>query len=59
MDQPKRQTTLADYQARMLRVLVHIRSRLEEALDLDGLAAVAHLLATTFTGSSAGWWVSR
>ena len=34
--------TQRDYEARILRVLVHIQTHLGHALDLDELAAIAH-----------------
>lgn len=38
-----RESTLRDYEERLLRVLVHIQQRLDDPLALDGLAALACL----------------
>ncbi len=38
---PKHKTTWNDYQARILRVLIHIQEHLDAALDLEDLAQVA------------------
>ena len=37
-----RAATERDYKQRILRVLVHVQQHLDDALDLDALAAVAH-----------------
>src|SRR5262245_60431909 len=37
-----RTTTQQDYEQRILRVLLHIQSHLDHALDLDELASLAH-----------------
>ncbi|MFQ5494604.1 MAG: GyrI-like domain-containing protein [Phycisphaerae bacterium] len=42
MNQPARSTTRSDYQKRILRVLVHVQTHLDECLPLEDLASVAH-----------------
>jgi AraC family transcriptional regulator len=37
-----RESTLEDYQQRLLRVLLHIQNHLDDPLQLDELAEVAH-----------------
>ena len=43
-----RESTLQDYEKRMLRVLVHIQENLDRDLGLDELAAVAHFSSYHF-----------
>jgi len=64
--QPKYQTTWNDYQERILRVLVHIQTHLDEALDLEELAGVAcfssfhfHRIFAAMTGETIADHVRR
>src|SRR5215510_12521255 len=41
MSEGQRATTVADYQQRILRVLIHIQTHLDEAISLDDLARLA------------------
>src|SRR6185312_10387608 len=63
---PKHQTTWNDYQARILRVLIHIQAHLDEALDLEDLAQVAcfssfhfHRIFAAMTGETIADHVRR
>jgi AraC family transcriptional regulator len=63
---PKHESTWQDYQARILRVLVHIQSHLDEALDLEVLSRTAgfssfhfHRIFAAMTGETLADHVRR
>ena len=63
---PRHETTLNDYQQRILRVLTHIQEHLDEALDLEELAQVAcfssfhfHRIFAAMTGETLADHVRR
>jgi AraC family transcriptional regulator len=63
---PKHEATWNDYQARILRVLIHIQNHLDEALDLEVLARLAcfssfhfHRIFAAMTGETLADHVRR